>query len=151
MTKQPKWKAIGGIGDVDPIAHGGGFVYEDSTGVYAPEMTYFEPSSDETWHKLGGRSPLTVYRVLIERDSTKEWWYSKLDSITPYTGQSLEDIQRYANGSTMERAQLYSDLISYFGAHEFDSYPEQTTEGKAYFRYWREMKKNLSNKWNEAA
>lgn len=143
-TQQPKWKFVGGIGDIDPIAHGGGFIYEDSTGVYCPEMTYFEPASDDTWHKLRGNTPLTVYRILIERDSTKEWWYAKLDVIASYTGQSIEDIQHHASGSTMERAMLYSDLISYFGAHEFDSYPTKTTEGKAYFRYWREMKQNLN-------
>jgi hypothetical protein len=145
MTRQPKWKAIGHIGDVDPIAHGGGFIYEDATGVYAPEMTYFEPSSDEAWHKMQGNTPLTIYRILIERDSTQEWWYSKLTEVARCCGQSLEDCQALANGSTLQRAFLYGELISYFGAHEFDSCPQQTMEGKAYFRYWREMRKSIHN------
>ena len=55
-TQQPRWKNVGHIGDVDPIAHGGGFVYEDSTGVYCPEMTYFETLDDGTWVRMRGNT-----------------------------------------------------------------------------------------------
>jgi hypothetical protein len=140
---QPKWKPIGHIGDVDPIAHGGGFVYEDQTGVYAPEMAWFEPSPDEQWHRLQGNTPLSVYRILIERDPASEWWYERLDEVARFCGRSIEDAQRLANGNIIERAFLYDALIHYFGTENFDSYPTQTTEGKAYFRYWREMRQSL--------
>ena len=36
-TKQPKWKLIAQLGDVNPIDYGGYFIYEDETGVYPPE------------------------------------------------------------------------------------------------------------------
>ena len=144
-TKQPNWKAIGHVGDIDPIAYGGGFVYEDKTGVYCPEMIYFEPSDSDTWHKLEGKSPVQVFRVLIERDSPREWWYAKLGDVARSYGQSLEEMQALANGTTMERAYVYETLIGYFGAEEFDSQPSETTEGKAYFRYWREMRKSIHN------
>lgn len=139
QTQQPKWQFIGHVGDVDPIAYGGGFVYEDRTKVYAPEMTYFEPAPDSEWDKLGGKTPLAVYRILLERDSTSEWWYARLPEVASYAGVQIETLQGMALGSTMQKALIYEMLIQYFGAHEFDSYPNTTTEGKAYFRYWREM------------
>lgn len=70
-TQQPEWKNVGHIGDVDPIAHGGGFVYVDTTGVYPPELTWFEPGSDEQWHKTEGKTPLQVYRTVLDRPRFK--------------------------------------------------------------------------------
>ena len=139
MEKQQIWKYAGHIGDIDPIALGGGFVYTDQTGVYCPEMTYFEPGSDEQWHKLGGNTPATVYRIPLEKNSPAEFWYEKLADVARSCGQSLEDFQRRANGSVMECASVYESLVHHFGAEEFDSNPQIVTEGKLYFRYWREM------------
>lgn len=144
MTNQPKWKHIGSIGDIDPIAYGGGFIYQDQTGIYPPELTYFEPAPDEDWHKTRGNTPLQVYRIILENNPQNEFWYSKLSDVARTVGQPLEDLQRMAGGTPLERAYVYECLIHYFGANEFDSCPIQTTEGKAYFRYWREMKKNLN-------
>lgn len=66
MTEQPKWKCVGHIGDVDPIAFGGGFVYIDETGVYPPELAYFDPASDEQWHKTEGKTPVEIYRLTLD-------------------------------------------------------------------------------------
>lgn len=140
-TRQPKWKCVGHVGDVDPIAYGGGFVYEDETGVYCPEMTYFEPGTDSQWHKMRGNTPLLVFRVLLERDPSKEWWWDKVPEVARFIGMSEEDFRGYAlSDSSIARADVYQSLIHYFGAEEFDSYPVRSTEGKAYFRYWREMR-----------
>jgi len=38
MTKQPKWKCIVNLGDMNPLDYGGLFVCIDETGVYPPEM-----------------------------------------------------------------------------------------------------------------
>lgn len=97
-TQQPIWKLIGHTGDIDPIAYGGSFVYIDETGVYCPEMAFFEPGSDEQWHETEGATPLQVYRILLERNSEREWWYEKLSSIATFTGQALEDLQAIAEG-----------------------------------------------------
>lgn len=66
MTQQPEWEYAGHIGDVDPIAHGGGFIYTDKTGVYPPELVWFDPESDEQWHKTEGKTKLTVYRLTLD-------------------------------------------------------------------------------------
>ena len=65
-TNQPKWKCIGHIGDVDPIAYGGGFVYVDETGIYPPELTYFEPASDEDWKENEDKAKLQEYRIVLD-------------------------------------------------------------------------------------
>lgn len=37
MTNQPVWKLLANLGDVNPVDHGGLFVYQDLTGVYPEE------------------------------------------------------------------------------------------------------------------
>lgn len=140
MTQQPIWKCIGHIGDVDPIAYGGGFVYADETNVYGPELTYFEPASDEDWHQTEGKTPLQVYRIMLE-SGPREWWYGELEDVAQSTGLDvsvyLADVQ---SNDPMRLARLYEDLIRHFGAHEFDSYPVTLTEDEAYSKYAEEMK-----------
>jgi hypothetical protein len=81
---QPIWECIGHIGDVDPIAYGGGFIY---------------------------------------------------------TGLPVEELQTMAASDKPEtKAALYECLIKYFGAGEFDSYPNTFTEGSAYQKYELEMR-----------
>lgn len=139
-TKQPVWKYAGHIGDVDPIAYGGGFVYIDETGVYGPEMTWFEPGTDEQWHETEGNTPLQVFRVLLERPES-EWWFDKLDTIASYTGQTVAELVLEAKSDNpVQVAQVYSDLIHYYGVEEFDSYPSTMTEDEAYARYAEEMR-----------
>lgn len=143
MTNQPQWQFVGGIGDVDPIAHGGGFVYIDGTGVYAPEMTWFEPGPDEEWDKIQGATKLQEYRILLENNPKAEWWYSKLSDITSFTGQTVEELQAdAASADPIKRAFVYDSLIHYFGAEEFDSYPLTRTEDEAYAKYAEEMKQS---------
>ena len=140
-TRQPEWRLAGRIGDVDPIAHGGGFVYEDATGVYAPEIAWFEHAPDEQWHRDGGATPVTVYRIVVERDSEAEWWHERLADVAASAGLDPESLREQAGETdTMTRARLYSDLISYFGPYEFDQYPVTMTEDEAYAKYAAELK-----------
>lgn len=118
-TKQPQWRRIANLGDVHPVDYGGFFVYVDRAGVYPPEVELLEsPDSDdapEGW---------TVSRAIIEPDPTGEWWYIHLHAVAVTHGQTLEDYQkRLTSDNVIDRASVYRDLMSYFGAHEFDSYP----------------------------
>ena len=139
---QPIWKNDPSvwIGDRDPIAYGGGFLYIDETGVYVPEISWFEPAPDEDWHKTEGKTPLQVYRLLLERQPENEWWYERLADIASFTGQSVEQLQADAVGSLQAQADLYADLVRYFGAEEFDSDPLTMTEDEAYAKFDEEMK-----------
>jgi hypothetical protein len=102
---QPIWECIGHIGDVDPIAYGGGFIYTDQTGVYPPELTWFEPGSHEEWKEKGAETQLKVYRIILERDSTSEWWYSRLAAVSSSTGLPVEELQTWRH-LTNQRSKL---------------------------------------------
>lgn len=140
QSKQPVWKHVASIGDVDPIAYGGGFVYEDTTGMYPPEVAYFDPAPDEVWHKTEGKTPLTVYRFILEPKPENEWWYDKLGEIAAFTGRTTEDLQKDAKSTIVVQANLYRDIIAYYGVTEFDQYPATMTEEEAYHKYADEMK-----------
>ena len=45
---QPKWKCVANLGDVNPIEHGGLFVFVDETGVYPPEAEKLYPPCDDS-------------------------------------------------------------------------------------------------------
>lgn len=49
MTQQPQWRCIANLGDVNPIEHGGAFLYIDMTGVYAPELEVWQPHDDSDY------------------------------------------------------------------------------------------------------
>jgi hypothetical protein len=138
-TQQPQWQIVAHIGDVDPIAHGGAFVYEDKTGAYVPEMSWFQPGTDREWSELGGATPLKIYRILLEKDSTCEWWFKDLERIARYTGIPYTRLIILAFGSTREKAELYEHLLRFFGPYEFDSDPITMTEDEAYTKYAEEM------------
>ena len=142
-TKQPVWKCVGHIGDVDPIAYDGGFVYVDETNVYGPEMTYIVAGSDSDWETLGGKTPAMLYRIMLESSepNTPEWWYSKLGSIAEFTGIPLMELETMAQSKDpLTLASVYAVLIAYFGPHEFDSYPSKLTEDEAYEKFSEEIK-----------
>lgn len=141
---QPDWKCIGHIGDVDPIAYGGGFVYIDRAGVYPPKVTWFEPAPDEDWHETESETPVTVYRFILEPTPSDQWWFDKLGEVAKCCGQSKGDyLMDLASDNPMKHALVYWDMIGYFGIHEFDSYPVEMTEREAYNRHRGEMRKSL--------
>jgi len=45
---QPDWKFEAQLGDVNPIDHGGKFLFSDKTGVYAPELEVLELIEGDT-------------------------------------------------------------------------------------------------------
>jgi len=138
---QPQWKYLDTVGDRDPIAYGGGFMYVDELGNYCPELVWFEPASDDEWREKGNKTPVEVYRILIENDSEREWWYSYLAAVAAYVGQPVEELrQMAANSVIMEKALLYVFLISYFGPYQFDQEAVTITEQQAYHKYALEMK-----------
>lgn len=171
MSNQPDWKCIGHIGDCDPIAHGGGFVYVDRTGVYAPEVTWFEPASDEQWHKTESETPVQVYRFSLDPPRFKtlkqgayqstfmpnersiswtwhrEWYVDDLESVATSTGRTKFHILRdLFSPDPITLALAYSDMIHYHGIENFDSYPVTYTEREAYNRYAAELRLSLRMK-----
>jgi hypothetical protein len=119
-TNQPLWRRIANLGDVNPVEYGGFFVYIDRRGVYQPEVELLEAMEE-----YGGKGWET-YRAIIEKNPEQEWWYSKLDDVARSCGQDADEYRAtLAGDDVIAKARVYQDMIGYFGAHEFDSYPRQ--------------------------
>lgn len=136
-TKQPKWKHVGSIGDVNFVQHDGGPVFVDETGVYDPELEYVQnmPEGDAY-----------VYRIVLDAlklsptgrlipanfDETwpypvehyTEWFDATIGTVAESVGLPREEfISALVSENPMARAQAYAELAHYHGWENFDSYP----------------------------
>ena len=142
MTKQPVWKLSANLGDVNPL-EGGGLLYEDTTGVYAPELVLIDESEDPDQFSVSRVCCDLCYQIgtdgVSDNRSHKDrptWFSDKLASVEAYCGSdagtllaSLCDVNPVARGLG------YLCLVSYFGAFEFDQYPARMTETELRTRY----------------
>lgn len=140
---QPIWKLVAQLGDVNPIDHGGYFVYEDTTGVYPPEAELLRNHDDD-----GEDGPWTVFRFSLDRCTFIDGvlsdnpyhpglpaWFA-----TPYwddNGQhrdtakvarfigapESELIEDLCSEDIVRRALAYQAIGDYHGFIEFDQYP----------------------------
>jgi hypothetical protein len=140
-TKQPVWKQVGTIGDINFIDHDGGPVYIDETGVYCPELEYVQNMPREN-----GNEDAFVYRVPLENlklsttghliparydatwphpeESYTEWFDRDLDAAAAFCGGPREElVQALISDNPMARAQAYEFLAQFHGWENFDSYP----------------------------
>jgi hypothetical protein len=144
-TQQPEWKLIAQLGDANPLDYGGYFIYEDTTGVYAPEgELLISPDSDED-------GQWTVYRFSIDRCTLENGilsdnrfhpdsaaWFAKpesekanrpqdttyLSNVADFCGMPLEEMQRlFISDSPVERAHGYRAVGEYHGFDNLDQYP----------------------------
>lgn len=146
-TKQPTWKQIGTVGDINPFEHDGGFIYQDETGVYPPELEYIVNRS------LDGREPgpWNVYRWPLDRCEAvtvdgktllvpfgfpartdlphpladyDEWFNSNLENAASSVGRNVNEFRADLCAENLNmRAAAYLDLALYHGFENFDSYP----------------------------
>jgi hypothetical protein len=141
-TKQPVWKKIGTVGDVNPLDYAGGFIYEDETGVYPAELEYVARVVN------GARK---VYRWPLDRCETvtadektllvpfgypartdlphpladyDEWFNSNLESAASFADRTVEDFRAaLCSEDARTRALAYLALAQNHGFENFDSYP----------------------------
>lgn len=146
MTKQPNWKLIANLGDVNPIDYGGFFIYEDTTGVYAPEAEILlepadEPSDAEEW---------TVFRFCLEpctyvngilsdnkfHPAQPAWFAADLASIASLVGMELDAmIQAFTGDDIVARARAWQAIGFYHGFSNLDSSPHTLTRTEVAARY----------------
>lgn len=133
---QPNWKLIANLGDVNPIEYGGYFVYEDTTGVYAPEGELLQYNDD--------RNEWTIYRFPLDKCTLTNsvlsdnkfhpeypaWFARKLDNVGDYIMSATGDQMRQwlCGDNLCERAMAYEAIGSYHGFENLDSYPLTFTE-----------------------
>lgn len=149
-TKQPTWKQIGTVGDVNPFEYDGGFIYQDETGIYPPELEYIQTQSESE------TGPWTVYRWSLDRCETvtvdgktllvpfgfstrtdlphpiaeyDEWFNSELESAASSIGRNVDEFRADLCTENLNmRAVAYLDLAQYHGFENFDSYPLTFTD-----------------------
>src|SRR5262245_19815580 len=97
-TKQPQWKLIANLGDVDPVTYGGFFVFVDETGVYDAEAEYW-PEREEGEKQI-------VYRFILEpctfvdgvlsdnkfHPNYATWFAKDIPAIAEFAGGSYDEM-----------------------------------------------------------
>lgn len=135
---QPNWKCIAQLGDANPVVHGGAWVFVDQDGNYDPELEIYYPESGEAYRIVCEKCFWTD-GVLSDNKYHKNhpaWFADKLDNVSRCTDVDHDNlIDLLCCDSPILRAQAYMDLVSYFGAHEFDQYPLTLTRFEAVNRY----------------
>ena len=153
MTTQPQWQQIGSVGDVNPIDHGGGFIYSDLSGNYPPEIEWIQPAGEDEY---GDPIDWLVYRWILDRCT---WineilsdnryhpnlpaWYAKpeseretrpqdttyLSNVCKCAGQpERQIIADLCSPNANVRALAYLEIAQYHGFDNFDQYPLTFTD-----------------------
>ncbi len=126
---QPKWKFVAQLGDVNPLDHGGKFLFVDETGVYPPELEFVEllvDSIEDEWevHRIVLDKCTFIDGVLSDNKFHQAWFAQNLQAVADCVDvDESELIGRLCSGDALNRAQAYVDIVSYYGVHEFDQYP----------------------------
>lgn len=154
MTDQPTWKFVENLGDVNPVEHGGFFVFIDETGVYAPEVEMLDPPCE-------GQDKWTVYRFILEPCTFKDGilsdnrfhpnhpaWFAKPEKdrkerpqdttyLNDLTGAfPLDELTRlFCSDDPKERAVAWREVGEYHGYDNLDSDPLRLTEEEVKQRY----------------
>lgn len=130
-TNQPNWKFITNLDDCNPLDHGGLFVYEDTTGVYAPEMELLQPLSEdpEEWEvRRAILEPCTFTNGILSDNKfhpdKPAWFADKLESLASTMGTTVEQmIEDFTSDNAIARANAWRCVGDYFGWDNLDSYP----------------------------
>jgi hypothetical protein len=150
-TNQPDWTLLANIGDVNPLNHGGIFVFTDATGVYPPEVEIIEPDDDDepaSW---------TVHRFILDQCTLVDGvlsdnpyhpdhpaWFAdklqsfadKLQSVADSTHRGLSSLQAaLCSDDVITRAFAYVDVARHFGLENFDESPLTLDRSEANERY----------------
>lgn len=146
QTKQPDWKLVAQLGDVHPIDHGGYFVYEDTTGVYPPEVAVLVPPVSDKGSWIEYRfvlEPCTwINGILSDNKFHPEhpaWFAKEIGSVSNCVGIPLAElIDMFTNGNTVSKARAWEAIGDYFGFENLDSYPNKFSRKEIESRYPRE-------------
>jgi hypothetical protein len=145
-TNQPTWRLLDNLGDRTPIDYGGYFVFEDTTGVYPPEVELLEPPPDDV--EDPDRMRWTIYRFTPARCTFQNGvlsdnpyhpeipaWFASTDHDRPqdttrianlanYTGSAeLDLIRGFCSEDPIARADAYRTVGDYHGFDNLDQYP----------------------------
>jgi hypothetical protein len=117
MSETTKFHGI--IGDMNPIEHDGGVVYEGEHGV---EVLYFKGWSDDDGPRV------TVSRFSVEDNVLTDLSWADWKEVASYIGMPEEELRGHAvSDNVMARAQVYESVAQYCGFIELDHMPRELT------------------------
>lgn len=132
MTNQPKWKLVAQLGDVHPIDYGGYFVYEDETGVYAPEVEFLVAPDDDSGEWTAYRfslEPCTFINGVLSDNKfhpdKPAWFADKIGKVAECSGQPDIDafISSLTGDNIEDKAWAWRAIGEYHGFENLDNYP----------------------------
>jgi len=147
MTRQPKWKFIANLGDMNPLEHGGYFIFEDETGVYEPEGELYFPDSGEAYRFILERMEIWGGHLIMFGFSAREdlphpissyieWFDSHLEGVASFGGISTDELAHmFTSFDPTVRAHAYRMLGEYCGFINLDEYPLELSKSEAKKRY----------------
>ena len=150
MTKQPKWKFVANLGDVNPLDYGGYFIFEDQTGVYPSKAEKYDTDTHQAYRiMLGSRFlldghliPLSIVQASLTHSLPHpirdyiDWFDDSLQSVSDCMGMDKDTlIKMFCSNDSLELARAYELLYDYHGWENGDSYPLTLTEEEAEKRY----------------
>lgn len=158
-TKQPKWRMVANLGDVNPFDYGGFFVYVDTTGVYAPEAELLsDPFTDDD------SGTYSVHRFILEpctyvdgvlsdnpfHPGLAAWFADSLPEVASYQGTTeLELLNGFCSDVPTKRAWAWRCVGDYHGFENLDSYPLSLSRREVFGRYTSRLRQ-LNRQQNAA-
>lgn len=172
-TKQPIWKMVANLGDVNPLQYGGYFVYTDTTGVYEAEGEYVIVENKEDIKDNPTDTPYTVWRYSLEKCTLIDGilsdnkyhprhpaWFAtpeshRKDRDRPQNANYLSNVSNcmdidlkelqglFCSSNIVERAIAYRLVGEYHGFDNLDSYPLRLTREESEDRYKDKAWRNI--------
>lgn len=122
-------KFHGIIGDMNPIEHDGGVVYQNDPD-QSPEVVYFRG-----WHDDEGPR-VTVATFCVEDNVLEDLTWVDWDSVASYIGMDVEELKGHAvSDNVVARACVYESVASHSGFMNLDSQPRELTLEQAEKEY----------------
>ena len=127
MSTDTKFHGI--IGDMNPIDHGGGVVFQNGED-QSPEVLYFSG-----WHDDEGPR-VTVSTFCVEDNVLEDLNWVDWDSVASCIGMDVAELKGYAvSDNVLARAQVYESVAGHSGFGELDSQPRELTLEQAEKEY----------------
>lgn len=118
-------KYIGIIGDVNPIEHWGGIIYDAG---YGPHVTYFQSYEDM----------VSVYDFPIEDNVLEDLNWVDWNAVAKSIGMPVSELKEHAvSPNVFARASVYEAVGGYYGFGELDPYAEEMTIKQAERKWGR--------------